>query len=170
MAKEEGFVIDKAAPEQMKAMKAVAKERYLAVAFILSADQSRYGQYIEDLENSFLQGQVKYHKTLTAAYNSIIKWKQDPRNMMQAIGPINGGVSFTNFTSKDEAMALATQGKRVAKDKAHVTCFKCKGTGHYTNECTSEEATGESMLMTVIAKWRIQSRQLWISILTARTL
>ena len=137
MAKEEGIVIDKAAPEQMRSMKAVAKERY--------------DQYIEDFENSFLQGQDKYPKTVTAAYNLLTNWKQDPRNMMQAIGPVNDGVSFTNFTSKEETMALATQGKRVTKDKAHVTCFKCKGTGHYANECTSEEATGESMLMTVIA-------------------
>ena len=92
-----------------------------------------------------------YAKTVTAAYNLLTNWKQDPRNMMRAIGPVHDGLSFTNFTSTEEDRALATQSKRVAKDKTHVTCFKYKGTGHYANECTSEEATSESMLMTGIA-------------------
>ena len=43
IAKEESIDIDTSPPEQMKAMKAVAKENYLAVVFILSADQSQYG-------------------------------------------------------------------------------------------------------------------------------
>ena len=89
----------------MKALKAVAKELYLAVVYFLSADQSQYGWYIEDLENRFLQGQDKYPKTVAALYNLLANLKQDPGNMMRAIGRVNDGISFTNFTSKEEAMA-----------------------------------------------------------------
>ena len=91
-------------------------ERYLATSFILSADRSRYGRLIEGLENDYLQGQNNYPANLTSAYNLLTNWKQDPRNLMRSIGPINDGVSFTT-----------TDGK---KDKSHIHCFKCKKYGH----------------------------------------
>ena len=47
IAKEESIGIDKDPPEQMKAMKAVAKERYLALVFIISAEQSEFNWRIQ---------------------------------------------------------------------------------------------------------------------------
>ena len=54
VADEEGIDVDTATAAQLKKLQVAAKERYLAVAFILNADQSRYGRYIEDLENNYL--------------------------------------------------------------------------------------------------------------------
>jgi hypothetical protein len=40
----------------------LAKDKYLACAFILGADKTRYGRLLEDLENSFTQGSNKFPK------------------------------------------------------------------------------------------------------------
>ena len=68
-------------------LKHTTQVRYLAVAFLLGADRSRYGRLIEDLENDFLQGRNNFPTTLTGAYSLLTNWKQDPRNLMRAIGP-----------------------------------------------------------------------------------
>jgi hypothetical protein len=48
---------------------------------------------IEDIENAFIQGQNWYTTTITAAYNLLVNWKQDPRNFVQYVGPSNNSVS-----------------------------------------------------------------------------
>jgi hypothetical protein len=73
-------------------VKREGKERYLAVAFLLGSDRSRFGRLLENLENNFLQGQNNYPATVTAAYSLLTNWKQDPRNLMRPIGPVNDGV------------------------------------------------------------------------------
>jgi hypothetical protein len=45
------------------------QDQYLAVAFLLRADKSRYGKLVENLENDHTQGQDRYPKSLTAAYS-----------------------------------------------------------------------------------------------------
>ncbi len=66
----------------------------MAVAFLLGADCARYGRLIEILENDYLQGQNKYPRTVTTAYNLLSNWKQDPCNSMRVLGQVNDGVSF----------------------------------------------------------------------------
>jgi hypothetical protein len=59
-----------------------AKERYLAVAFVIGSDRVRYGRLIGDLENSFIQGDDKCPTELTEAYKYnilLLRRKQDPR-------------------------------------------------------------------------------------------
>jgi hypothetical protein len=51
---------------------------YLAVAFLLNVDRTRYLSMLQDLENDFLQGQDNYPKAIMAAYNVFTNWKQDP--------------------------------------------------------------------------------------------
>ena len=56
------------------------RERQMACAFLLSADRSRYGRLIEELENSYVEGNDRYPKTLEEAHKRLEYWKQDPRN------------------------------------------------------------------------------------------
>jgi hypothetical protein len=42
-----------------------AQDEYLAVAFLLHADRTRYSSMLQDYENDFLQGQDNYPKTIT---------------------------------------------------------------------------------------------------------
>ena len=58
-----------------------AKSRYLATAFILHANRTRYRHLVEDLENDYLQGNDNFPKSLMAAYNLLANWKQDPRHI-----------------------------------------------------------------------------------------
>jgi hypothetical protein len=90
-----------------------AQDQYLAVAFLLGSGRSRYGRLIEDLENDYLQGQNNYPKTVTALYNLITNWKQDPRNSMRLHGASSDGVAFTTVNDeKTEEVALANSGKQ----------------------------------------------------------
>jgi hypothetical protein len=123
--------------DERAAVKRDAQAEYLAVAFLLNADRTRYASMLHDLENNYLRGQDNYPKMVTAAYNVLTNWKQDPRSMMR--GSANDGVSFANVDEEPDdakeleaAIALATDGtgqrkqEYKKKDKSHVTCHRCR--------------------------------------------
>ena len=118
------------------------RDLYLATAFILGADRRRYGKYLEDLQNGFLQGDDRYPKTLVSAYNILLGWKSDPRNFIQVTShAANDGVSFANVTTKKSSTNAPSSDPLIGKDgkplKFHdgITCYRCGRDGHYSNEC-----------------------------------
>ncbi|KAL7559814.1 hypothetical protein ACA910_003978 [Epithemia clementina (nom. ined.)] len=141
-----------------------ARDWYLAFAFLAGADRTRYGRLLENLENDFLQGQDRYPKTVTAAYNLLVNWKQDPRNLIRMGGPVNDGVSFAVADTDDDVStttgtAHTTQssgrgsasgqgggrgghgghgGRGGRSNLSHVQCFWCKQYGHYASNCTAD--------------------------------
>jgi hypothetical protein len=139
-----------ASTEELRAAKAAAKEEYLACAFLLGSDRKRYRKLIENLENDHVQRNDKYPKTLVEAYNLLIHWKQDPKNLMQVLGSTSDGVAFTNIGDKQRP----TQGRT---DQGHqhpgIQCFHCQEMGHYASSCNNEwrargtEASGTQALM-----------------------
>jgi hypothetical protein len=78
LADETGLDVSTLTKEERQDVRLAARERYLATAFILGADQYRYGKMIRDIENEYLFGLDKYPKTVTAAYNLLLNWKGDP--------------------------------------------------------------------------------------------
>jgi hypothetical protein len=60
---------------EITAAKAKAKERYLAVAMLSTADNSRYSKLKEELENDYKKGSNHYPKTVTEAYNLIVNYR-----------------------------------------------------------------------------------------------
>jgi hypothetical protein len=151
--------------EQAEEIKKEAQEEYLAAAFLLNSDRARYASLLQNLENDHLQGQDNYPKTITAAYNVLTNWKQDPRNISRP-GDANDGVSFTNVDmeladieeAEEGGVTLTTDGtaQKPTKDKSHVTCYRCREKGHFANECDGERQpkpksggrqTAEQMLM-----------------------
>jgi hypothetical protein len=73
-----------------------------------------YGKLIEDLENDYTMANDKYPKSMTEAYNLLVYWKQDPRNLMRVLGTSSDGVAFTN----------------VGRDRGHIKkCEETRGQG-----------------------------------------
>jgi hypothetical protein len=50
----------------------LAKDKYLAVAFLCSADKARYTMLLEDLDNAYLYGTNTYPVNVTSAYNLLV--------------------------------------------------------------------------------------------------
>ena len=119
---------------------------------------------MEDLENDYLQGNDNFPKSLTAAYNLLANWKQDPRHIARINGLANDGVTFANIEGSEAETALVNSGDggggRTPRDKSHITCFNYGKKGHYASECKAEStadkdkdtepdehATGSQMLI-----------------------
>ena len=116
-----------------------AQNRYLAVAFMLGSDKARFGRLLENLENDYRQGQNNYPTSITAAYNLVTNWKQDPRSLISTSGPVNDGVSFTNVDSEhgEQDIALTNNGhtKSGRNKLSHITCHRCGKQGHFAEKC-----------------------------------
>jgi hypothetical protein len=130
-----GIVIDIATKKQIDltpasrdetiATQAAAEERFLETSFLLNSDRSRYGRLIEEIENTYIQGQNRYPLTVTAAYNLLVNWKQDPRNVMQSVGPSNDGCHLPQWVTTSPQVVIQTQHKGedqlLEKGRAHLT-------------------------------------------------
>ena len=51
-----------------------AKRRYLGVAMLCGADQGRYGNLVEELQNDFTKGNRNYPANTTKAYNLLLNY------------------------------------------------------------------------------------------------
>ena len=94
LIKEKQMNANRMSTQQKDEVNKEAQGMYLAVTFIVNSNKGKYGKLLEDLDNSYLQGDDKYPRTITGAYNLLTNWKQDVRNIVH--GPANDGVSFAN--------------------------------------------------------------------------
>ena len=88
----------------------IAEEKHLAVAFLLSCDRSKFGWLIESMQNDCLKGNDWHPKTLDEAFNLVVNWKQDPRNMVKLVNAGGDGVTFLQNGQEDD----------VSSDSEHV--------------------------------------------------
>jgi hypothetical protein len=70
-----------------------AKDKYLAVAFLYSADKEQYTKLLEDLENAYLYGTNNYPVNITSAYNLLVHYKNHMKPTTQIYND-SEGVSF----------------------------------------------------------------------------
>jgi hypothetical protein len=127
------LTVDIASPEQMKAATEAAKQVYLAVAFLSGSDRNIYGRMLDDLENAYLYGRDEYPRTLTAAYNLLVHWRNSMKTTESTSNTMSEGVAFTNVAADEDnkqEMALTTNGQTEKRDISHITCFNCGEKGH----------------------------------------
>jgi hypothetical protein len=58
-----------------------AKDKYLAVEFLCSADKARYTRLLEDLDNVYLYGTNNYPVNVTSVYNLLVHYKNHMKPM-----------------------------------------------------------------------------------------
>jgi Reverse transcriptase (RNA-dependent DNA polymerase) len=143
LAKEQGLTGILSAAVKKK-LKEDARERYLATAYIMGADRSRYFTYLRSLENSFLDGNNLYPKTLQQAVNVLTNRKSEASVQVTT----TNGVAFTQADDPPDdqnGTTLATDGSAGKKKSLqHIQCVKCKQFGHYANKCTTDTSTDQT--------------------------
>ena len=88
-------------PNEDKTNKAVSEARNATIAceFILGTDKTRFRKLMEDLENSFTQGDVKYPVDITELYKLLTNWKQFVPTNRRSAHPSEA--AFTNFGTEE---------------------------------------------------------------------
>jgi hypothetical protein len=150
--------------EQIMAGK-IATDRYLAVAFLLGADKTRYGTLVEEIENEYLRNKGSstkagtYPTSVAEAYDYLCNYKKDPKNLTRLLGHnpggdnLNTGVVFAQDGAKDESnnisqeQAFATTGgagNNANRGNNKKTCRRCGTDGHTSIECNSGSDKVES--------------------------
>ena len=132
---------DTATQDEITAAVESAKERYLAVAFILGSDRSRFSGVIQDLENSYTKDADVYPKTLDAACTRLTNWVDDPKANQFHVK--SGGVAFATDGTESAStggdvseITMTTAGSDEYKNyKANMQCHRCKKYGHLKHAC-----------------------------------
>ena len=104
-----------ATTEQNTKAKQSAKDELLGVAYLMCVDWSRLGKLLEDTENAYLVGVDQFPKSVNDVYHHVTNWSNDPRNVINIIGPTNDGLSFaqaarTKNTETNNHTVLLLQG------------------------------------------------------------
>jgi hypothetical protein len=140
LANKRGIDITVITAAKKRFLRMEAQNRYPATVFILGANQVRYSGLIRDIKNSFLNRTDTFPRTITAVYNLLVNWKEDPSKQPQ--GVVSNGIAFTN-----DGMALA-QPARAKKDIATIKCYNCGELGHYFSDCPKpRKQRGDQLLM-----------------------
>jgi hypothetical protein len=88
---------DQPTPEEMSAATKTASEWYLAVAFLLGADKTRYGLLVEEIENEYLRNKGSsaaagtYPTSVAEAHDYLCGYRKDPKNIARLLGQHTGG-------------------------------------------------------------------------------
>jgi len=116
-----------------------AKEKLLAIAFIMGGRADVYSDLVTDLENDFLKGHDSFPDTVTKSYHLMANYGLKRRER-SSFGQKSGhagrpaghkGVGFMQSASKKKETVSGTDG--IVHER--ITCFMCQKMGYYSDEC-----------------------------------
>jgi len=131
--------ISKQSDTVLKTYEEKAKEKLLAIAFLMGGRFDVYSDLVTDLENDFLKGQDSFPDTVTESYHLMANYGLKRRtNFVQHKSKQGGrpaghqGIGFMqNASSKKNETVSGTDG--IVHER--ITCFRCQKMGHYSDKC-----------------------------------
>ena len=135
-AKTLGFGTDfRSDEDKKKEAEKVSRQRFLATAFIMSADKIRYGELARELANGFLKGRNEYPHNLEEANKLLVEYQGQYRkkgNKPQPNAAGNGNADSNENTMVSEGHTFT--------HIANVLCYNCRKRGHYANKCPERQS------------------------------
>ena len=77
-----------------------------------------------ELQNNYLKGSDEYPQTMTAAYNLLVNWKQDPQIAAQLADVGGTGVAFAHLDEGGDCLLGKFHGCRRLDDAALLAAFR----------------------------------------------
>ena len=131
-----------------------ARDQFLATAFLLGGNRTKYCQLVANLQNSYILGVDQYPKDVEECYDMMLGYSKvigtSPSNSKEIKDLYTTSMSFyQSSTSKnsdvqtiqsDDEVIPGLSGK-VFKD---VLCYSCNKKGNYANDCPTMDQTTNS--------------------------
>ena len=136
------------------------KEQFMAACYILRSDDNRFKRLLEDLKRSANLGRDEYPKTLTEAFNLLMRelgeydTVRQPYNRFRGRATCGGrgnpafmfaqqGGGDINETTRfnDRATNKIVAGTNSVTHR-DISCYRCRFKGYYRNQCPYEGQTG----------------------------
>ena len=108
------------------------KEKFFAIAFLMSSDSCRYKNLLVELDNDHSKGTGNYPTTLTAAYGLLVNYRSQSFQ-----GNTNVSEGDENDGSEDDIAFLQSSG-------FVPTCHICGKKGHIALKCPDKTRTNQS--------------------------
>ena len=105
------------------------------IIFVYKTDRTIYVKYLQQMNNDLLQHKDPFPKTVADASRILAGWDGKVINKDHYKTKANDGVAFAMMSEEEE--------NKSHKKKA-ITCYKCKNTVHYANECPEGETVKTS--------------------------
>jgi len=122
---------DEPSSAQLKKATDKIEEEHHTIIFLYKTDRSRYGKLIKQTENDLLQHKDLLPKTVGDMCHILSGWQNIYGNNNTRITEANDGVAFET-AGTEESKGNTTK---------EITCYKCKKTSHYSNECQGADET-----------------------------
>ena len=112
----------------------------MAVVFIVVANSTRFGKYVEYLQNDYPRGINNYPQILNNAYKILSNWTSNQKSYQHLLGSRGDRVVFIvdgmSVTEEDVTIMVPDE-KSTGKGKymASKKCFYCNEMGHISRNC-----------------------------------
>ena len=113
-----------------------AKRRYLGVAMLCGADQGRYGNLVEELQNDFTKGNRNYPANTTKAYNLLLNYNISNNTPTRLVDD-SEEVLFANVGGSEGKSNAYKSGGGGRERK--VICYYCGKLSHIVRKCPNQK-------------------------------